>query len=103
MYGLSAHSWYLSDRGELLKLGCKQSELEKDAFRWYKDNKIAGFIIIHMDDILMVGTRLFRQDVIEKLTMIRIIGCRKLGSFRCVGLEIQPERNGIRMSQHTCK
>ena len=40
----------------------------------------------------MVGTNSFTQEVMEKLTMILAIGCRKIGSFRYVGIEIKPER-----------
>ena len=65
-YGLcdAACSWHLSLKGELLKLGCKQSEIDKAAFMWYKNN-LAGAFIIHVDDILMPGATSFRQEVIE--------------------------------------
>ena len=37
---------------ELLKLGSKQSEIDKTAFRWYNNNKLEGVLIIHVDDFL---------------------------------------------------
>ena len=37
---------------ELLKLSCKQSEIDKTAFRWYNSNKLEGVLIIHVDDFL---------------------------------------------------
>ena len=49
----------------------------------------------------MAGKNSFRQEVVEKLTMIFAIGCRKIGSFRYVGLEIKPERNAKTKREET--
>ena len=84
-----------------MKLGYKQSEIDKAAFRWYNGNKLEGILIIHVDDFFVAGTSHCRQKVIEKLTMTFKIGCRQTGNFRYVGLETQHEAIGIRMSQNT--
>ena len=56
-YGLidAARNWYLSVKGTLIDLKCKQSHLDKAVFRWYNNNKLEGIILLHVDDILVTG------------------------------------------------
>ena len=101
MYGLNdaARAWYLSLAEELLKLGCKQSEIDKAAFRWMCNKELNGFLVIHVDDILTAGVEDFKKTMIEKLVEKFKIGKRKALIFRYVGLEIKQDKDGIQLSQ----
>ena len=101
-YGLNdaARAWYMALREELLNLGCKQSEIDKGAFRWMSQGVLGGFFILHVDDILTGGVEKFRQEVLDKLILKFKIGTHNILIFRYVGLEIHQDQNGIRLSQY---
>ena len=58
MYGLedSSRQWYFTLRDTLLELKCKMSKLDKYVFSFYRDNKLQGLLVTHVDDIIYSGT-----------------------------------------------
>ena len=57
IYGLkdSAKNWYQSIKGELLKLGCKESVLDPTVYSYYIGKDLKGLFICHVDDFLYGG------------------------------------------------
>ena len=101
-YGLcdAAREWHMSLVKELLALGCKQSELDKAAFRYYNESKnLEGFVLIHVDDIISAGSNEFKSKVVKGIMNRFQVGKYKSGSFKYVGIEVDHDCNGIRISQ----
>ena len=100
-YGLvnAARNWFLSVKEELLKLGCKQSHLDKAVFRWYYQEKLEGVILLHVDDFVLTGSNLFNEHVEKELIKKFKIGRRKSSDFRYVGLKIKKEETGISVNR----
>ena len=67
-YGLddASRKWFISLKSTLFELGMKQSQRESCLFYYQKENKLEGFLIIHVDDVLSAGSEVFRQ-VMDKL------------------------------------
>ena len=68
MYGLNdgARARYLSLAEELLKLGCRQSEINNAAFRWMYNKELNGFLVIHVDDIVEDFKKTMTEKLVEK-------------------------------------
>ena len=102
VYGLTdaARAWYFSLLQELLKLKFEQSQLDNAAFRFYIDSKLAGFLIIHVDDLLTGGCSKFQEQIVNKLLEKYEIRKREKGNFEYVGIDIQQDNTGqVRISQ----
>ena len=57
LYGLKdgARQFYLSVKEELLRLGCKMSELDPAMFFLHNSGKLSGIICCHVDDFSHAG------------------------------------------------
>lgn len=101
-YGLvdAARNWYLSVKEVLIKLRCKQSNLDKAVFRWYENDEIQGIVVLHVDDFLFTGSQEFHEKVTEKMATTFKVGLRKSNVFKYVGLNIRKESDGIVMHQN---
>ena len=84
-YGLidAACNWYLSVKGTIIDLKCKQSHLDKAVFRWYNNNKLEGIILLHVDDFLVTGSNRFYDLVVQHVVTKFKVGKRQEGSFIC--------------------
>ena len=101
-YGLcdAAREWHISLVKELVSLGCKQSELDKAAFRYYDDsNVLQGIVLIHVDDIICAGGDNFKSKVVRGIVDKFQVGKHQRGSFKYVGIEVDHEIGSIRISQ----
>ena len=100
-YGLgdASRNWYFSVRDELVRLGCKQSELDKALFRWYNNGNLEGIFVMHVDDFLFAGTQTFNKDVIDPIVSKYQVGRRQIDSFRYVGLQVSQNESGITVNQ----
>ena len=92
-------NWFLSVKEELLKLDCKQSQLDKALFRWYNNGKLEGVFVMHVDDFLFAGSDAFNRNVIDRMVNTYKIGRGQIESFRYVGLNISQCESGIRVNQ----
>ena len=101
-YGLedASRNWYFSVKEELVKLGCKQSELDKALFRWYNNGMLEGIFVMHVDDFLFAGTDAFNKTVIDPIVRKYKVGKRQVDNFRYVGLDIIQDESGIRVNQN---
>ena len=100
-YGLvdAARNWYLSVKDTLLQLGCVQSNLDKAVFRYYHEGELLGAIVLHVDDFMFAGTKLFHENVTEKVITKFKVGLRKTDVFKYVGLNIRRESDVIILLQ----
>ena len=99
-YGLAdaARNWYISVRDTLIKLNCKQSNLDKAVFRWYHNDTLEGILVLHVDDFMVTGTERF-QTVMKALNEKFQVGSRQEGKFKYVGLNIETKTGWIEISQ----
>ena len=100
-YGLgdASRNWYFSVRDELIKLGCKQSELDKALFWWHNSEGLEGVFVMHVDDFLFAGTSSFRKKVIDPIVQKYKVGKWQANDFLYVGLEISKVDDGIKVQQ----
>ena len=63
LYGLKdgAKQFYISIKEELLKLGCKISEMDPAMFFLHKGDKLSGIVCCHVDDFLHAGDEHFEK------------------------------------------
>ena len=100
-YGLvdAARNWYLSVKEVLTHLGCVQSNLDKAVFRWYEKDELLGAVVLHVDDFMFAGTKLYHNKVTEEVVMKFKVGLRKANVFKYVGLNIRKEDDKIVLQQ----
>ena len=70
----------------------KQSQRESCLFYYQKENKLEGFLIIHVDDVLSAGSEVFNQ-VMLKLRSKYTFGKVEQGSFIYTGLNIHQKQD----------
>ena len=58
VYGLCdvSRNWFFSVHRELISMKCVQSTIDKSLFRWYKNRKLTGIFVLHVDDFLYSGS-----------------------------------------------
>ena len=101
-YGLcdAAREWHMSLVKELISFGCKQSELDKAAFRYYDSSgALQGIVLIHVDDIMCAGGKEFESKVVQGIVTKFKVGKHQRSSFKYVGIEVDHQAEGIRISQ----
>ncbi|PIK34738.1 hypothetical protein BSL78_28434 [Apostichopus japonicus] len=101
VYGLAdaSRNWFFSVKEELLKLNCKQSQLDKALFRWYNNGRLEGVFVMHVDDFLFAGSEAFNKNVIDRVVDKYKVGRREIESFRYVGLDLEQGESGIKVNQ----
>ena len=55
----------MSVKDELLRLGCKWSELDPALFYLHKGGKLSGIICCHVDDFLHAGDEYLEQIMVN--------------------------------------
>ena len=101
-YGLddASRKWFLSFKSTLLEFGMKQSKRESCLFYYHKDNKLEGFLIVHVDDVLSAGSNEFKK-IIDKLRKKYTFGKVEDSDFVYTGLNIhQNEDKEIFVNQN---
>ena len=95
-YGLedASRNWFMSVKEELLRLNCKQSNLDQALFRWYYGRELQGVFVMHVDDFLFGGTDAFNKCVIEPISRKYKVGKRLAENFRYVGLNMNQHKDG---------
>ena len=68
LYGLKdgTRQFYISVKEELLKLGCKISEMDPAMFYLHKEDKLSGIVCCHVYDFLRAGEEHFDNIMIRK-------------------------------------
>ena len=99
VYGLNdaAKAWYCKLRELLLSLGMKISSLDSAVFYWIRDGVTAGVMCIHVDDILLAGTRSFHTSVVAHFKRKVLIGSSSEScSFKYLGINIVQTVDGTK-------
>lgn len=102
VYGLNDASrvWYFTVRDLLLKLGCKQLQVDPSMFQWYFQGSLCGIFLMHVDDFIWGGTHDFEESVIKEILKTFDIGRQANTMFKYIGLGIKQDEAGISLSQN---
>ena len=68
-------------------------------FYYYKDEKLAGIIAIHVDDFLWAGDLLFSNNIISAFCKVFTIGKTSKNTFRYLGLDLNQNCESITLDQ----
>ena len=103
VYGLNDASrhWYLTVRSILVKLGVSVSKYDQAIFTWHYQGKLQGVICSHVDNFCWAGTESFQRLVIAKVREAFNIKSEESRKFKYLGLDIDQNSSGIRVSQNT--
>ena len=93
----ASRSWYFSATEEMLKLGCKQSKLDKSLFIWYENGKLQSLFFTHVDDFLSAGSYNLGKSVLDKIMVKCRMGKLKSGNFKSVDTDIIQSTTSIRV------
>ena len=100
VYGLydASRSWYLKVVELLTDLGMKVGRFDKALFT-FKTKSLQGIILVHVDDILYVGTKLFMEKVMGPFKTKLKISKDDSVAFRYLGVNIRQTSDGIELNQ----
>ena len=100
-YGLvdASRKWYNKVKSVLLSLNLKMSRGDPSIFYYYKDDKLAGIIAIHVDDFLWAGDLLFSNNIISAFCKVFTIGKTSKNTFRYLGLDLNQNCEIITLDQ----
>ena len=100
LYGLKdgARQFYISIKEELLKLGCKISEMDPAMFFLHKGDKLSGIVCCHVDDFLHAGDEHF-EKIMNRLRKRFVAGKVEERNFNYIGFRIIQDKNGIVLDQ----
>ena len=100
-YGLvdASRKWYNKVKSVLLSLNLKMSRGDPSIFYYYKDDKLAGIIAIHVDDFLWAGDLLFSNNIISAFCKVFTIGKTSKNTFRYLGLDLNQNCESITLDQ----
>ena len=100
LYGLhdGARQFYLSLKEELLRLGCVMSSVEPSLFFYFKEGKLSGVLVSHIDDFLHAGDESFEHDILQPLGKRFLPGRLEEREFKYVGFNVVQDDDGISIS-----
>jgi hypothetical protein len=99
-YGLvdAGRSWYLRLTNELITKGMLKSKYDQAVFTWFKQDKLSGLLLCHVDDIMFGGSQQFHTKVIAELKRIFVIGVEENTNLKYLGLNIYQNTTGVHLS-----
>ena len=100
-YGLddASRKWFMSFKKTLKDLGLVQSQREYCLFLYHEQEKLEGFLVFHVDDIISAGSEKF-NEIMKKLRTKYNFGKVEKGAFTFTGLNIsQNETSKIKLHQ----
>ena len=100
VYGLcdASRSWYLKVVEVLTELGMEVGKLDKALFT-FKDQGLEGMIIVHVDDMLYVGTSKFLQRIMEPFKERLQTSRDDSVAFKYLGVNISQGNGCIQLDQ----
>ena len=93
VYGLgdAARSWYNTLREVLVKLGMRVCSLDPALFFYCQGNEVAGYMCVHVDDILFAGREVFHAEVVKPMMRTIEMGQADECSFKYLGVNIDEQ------------
>ena len=69
MYNLNdaVRKWYVPVFEELERLGCHGYSVDYGVFFWWRDNHLSGPFYCHVEELLWVGSKEFKEKVVFPL------------------------------------
>ncbi|MCG7877701.1 MAG: reverse transcriptase domain-containing protein, partial [Candidatus Thiodiazotropha endolucinida] len=100
LYGLKdgARQFYMSVKDELMRLGCKMSDLDPALFYLHKGGNLSGIICCHVDDFLHAGDGHLEQIMMD-LRRRFVAGKIEEGNFNYIGFKVAQENGAIALDQ----
>ena len=100
LYGLKdgARQFYINVKEELLKLGCKISEMDPAMFYLHKGDKLSGIVCCHVYDFLHAGEEHF-DNIMISLRKRFVAGKVEVRNFNYSGFRITQDNNDIILDQ----
>ena len=101
LYGLkdASRKWYFKVVDKLNEAGFQRSFSDKGVFFLIKDNKLIGFVALHVDDFLHAGNDYFNKVVIPKVLAIFKVGKSESRDFLYTGIRIKQDDKSIKVDQ----
>ena len=94
----ASRSWYLKVVEVLTELGMTVGKLYKALFT-FKTDALQGIVLVHVDDALYVGTRLFLSKVMEPFKRKLKVSRDDNIAFQYLGVSLCQTNAGIELSQ----
>lgn len=96
VYGLcdAARHWYLRVSSQLIELGARRCSVDPALFSWRKDGQLDGVICVYVDDLFWAGGEVFREQVIDRLSEVFVMGSSETKAFKYLGLNIESQDDG---------
>ena len=100
VYGLcdASRSWYLKVVEILTSLGMIVTRADKAVFT-YLDNNLQGMVIVHVDDMLYIGSDSFLERVMNMFKSRLKISREDSVAFKYLGVSIKQNADGIVLDQ----
>ena len=100
-YGLidSARNWYTSISSFIRSLGCKVCVYDKAMFYYCINNKLAGLILMHVDDFIFCGCQRFMNEVLKPLKSKYDISKHETDMFKYIGIKVVQDDRSIVLNQ----
>ena len=101
IYGLSdgGRLWYKRVVQEMKNLDAIQLRLDLAVFVWFdKEKNLSGIIVVHVDDFIYGGNKLFHLNVVSQLKNIFIVGSESTAAMKYVGIDIAEKPDAITIS-----
>ena len=100
VYGLydASRSWYLKVVEVLTELGMEVCKLDKAMFT-FKRGELQGIVIVHVDDMIYVGTKLFLDSVMEPFKKKLKASRDDSVAFKYLGVNIEQNSERIELNQ----
>ena len=101
IYGLNdgARKWFITMRNKLIEYGCKPLKLDPSVYVYHHSDKLAGFCVVHVDDILIGGEKVFHDNIITKICADFMLSSRKSKQFTYIGWNINQGSEKIEIDQ----
>ena len=101
VYGLcdASRSWYLRVCEVLTNLGMSMTSYDKAVFTFRIDKHLEGLLLIHVDDMLYFGSKVFIQSVIEPFRSTFQISREESQAFKYLGMELNQSCGHIELNQ----
>ncbi len=101
LYGLkdASRQWYFKVVNKLKELGFQKSFCDKGVFFLIKDNKLIGFIALHVDDFLHAGDQYFNKVIMPQVLAAFKVGKSETRDFLYTGFRIRQGDNCIKVDQ----
>ena len=101
LYGFkdASRGWMQALDEDLKKNGMIRSHYDKGFYTYHENNKLAGMLVVHVDDLLFAGPASMYNQIIKPLKKKYVVGAEDSGVFTFTGWNLRQDRTGILLSQ----